>query len=142
MIEAIRSVLSNSFIFSFKALSYHWNVEGEKFLQLHDFFGEVYEEVNKSLDHTAEILRTLGEFAPKSIAEMYMYSDIREDSEIPPDCRMMISNLFQDNNILIDSIEHLIAEADEDGSDDIMDAAIKRLEAHKKYKWFLTSILK
>lgn len=142
MIEAIRSVLSNSFIFSFKSLSYHWNVEGEKFLQLHDFFGEIYKEVNESLDHTAELLRIAGEQAPKSIAEMYMYSDIQEDDAVPSDCRLMLATLWRDNNILIDSIDHMIAEADEAGEDDVMDAGIKRLETHKKYKWFLTSLLK
>jgi len=142
MIESIRSVLSNSFIFSFKALSYHWNVEGEKFLGLHTFFGEIYNEVNASLDHTAEILRIIGEKAPKSIAEMYMYSDIEEDNEIPAECRMMLNNLYRDNNIVINSIEHMIAEAEEAAADDIMDAGIKRLEIHKKYKWFLTSLLK
>lgn len=142
MIEAIRSVLSNSFIFAFKAQSYHWNVEGEKFLQIHDFLGDVYEDVFASIDHTAELLRIAGEYAPKSIAEMYMYSDIQEDDAVPSDCRVMLATLWRDNNILIDSIDHMIAEADEAGEDDVMDAAIKRLEAHKKYKWFLTSLLK
>lgn len=141
MIESIKSVLANSFLFAFKVQSYHWNVRGEKFLQIHNYLEEVYDEVFESIDHTAELLRIAGENAPKSIAEMYMYSDIEEDSEVPADCRIMLTNLLKDNNILIDSIEHMIVEAEEENVDDVMDAAIKRLEVHKKYRWFLTSLL-
>ena len=48
--ETLKEVLANKFVMYFKAQSYHWNVEGIHFSQLHDFFGDIYAEVYASVD--------------------------------------------------------------------------------------------
>lgn len=38
----------------------HWNIEGPTFSQLHELFGDIYEEAGEALDDLAERVRQLG----------------------------------------------------------------------------------
>lgn len=139
MIDSIRNVLSNTFLFGMKCQTYHWNVTGNKFIQLHNYFEELYDDAFDSMDVIAELLRMENVYAPKSIAELYTYTDINEDDEVPTSYMVMISNIINDNEIVINSLLELIEESDDEH---VLDIAIGRLSKHKKYRWFLTSLLK
>ena len=39
LVEKVKACLADSFTFALKSQSYHWNVIGSDFPQLHDFFG-------------------------------------------------------------------------------------------------------
>jgi starvation-inducible DNA-binding protein len=43
--ESLKKVLASSYILSLKTQNYHWNVKGPHFKQLHDLFGEQYNEL-------------------------------------------------------------------------------------------------
>ena len=43
--DAVTKVLADSFLFYFKAHSFHWNVVGNDFPEYHEFFGKIYEGV-------------------------------------------------------------------------------------------------
>jgi len=65
--DSLKILLATEYAFSLKAQLFHWNVEGPDFAQLHEFFGNLYEEVyNNSIDKTAEYIRALGDYAPGS----------------------------------------------------------------------------
>lgn len=66
---ALKVVLADSFVMYFRAHSYHWNVEGSNFGEMHGFFGGIYEEMHGTVDVWAEYLRTLNEYAPASLME-------------------------------------------------------------------------
>ena len=52
--DSLKILLATEYAFSLKAQLFHWNVEGPDFAQLHEFFGNLYEEVyNNSIDKTA-----------------------------------------------------------------------------------------
>jgi len=105
---ALRIVLANKFLMYFKAQSYHWNVEGMFFPQLHDFFGKIYEEVYGSIDTAAEELRALDAYAPVSINELYNYATVEEDLAEPPAPSDMIQNLFIANAKVIEKRKKII----------------------------------
>ena len=53
--DSLKTLLATEYAFSIKAQLFHWNVEGPDFAQLHEFFGELYQEVyDGSIDKTAE----------------------------------------------------------------------------------------
>ena len=58
--ESLKKVLASSYILSLKTQNYHWNVKGPHFKQLHDLFGEQYNELNTAIDDIAERIRALG----------------------------------------------------------------------------------
>lgn len=70
MVKA-RIALADTFFMYQKAHSYHWNVEGVYFPQLHEFFGDLYEELFEAIDTFAEQIRAQGEYAPRNVEEMY-----------------------------------------------------------------------
>ena len=140
MIQA-RTALADSFFMYMKAHSYHWNVEGINFPQLHKFFGDLYEELHGSIDPMAEHIRALNEYAPRNIEEMY------EDKTV--DCKNtaktakdMVSDLLQTNEQVVIILNNLFAELEKNNNQGFMNFVADRLDAHKKHGWMLRSILK
>lgn len=140
MIEA-RTALADTFFMYQKAHSYHWNVEGINFPQLHTFFGDLYTELFGAVDPFAEQIRAQNEYAPRSVEEMY------EDKTV--DCknqatnaREMVSDLLQTNEQVIISLNILFKKLESHGEQGFMDFVASRLDIHKKHGWMLRSILK
>jgi starvation-inducible DNA-binding protein len=139
--DSLKVYLASSFCFYLKAHSFHWNVEGPDFVQLHDFFGDIYTEVFESIDHTAEKIRTLDSYTPGSLTRFQELSIIEDQVKIPR-AELMIMELAADNQKLIELLRqtfHLTEEADEQG---IADYVAGRIDAHGKWQWQLKSLLK
>ena len=136
-----RVALADTFFMYQKAHSYHWNVEGVLFPQLHGFFGDLYEELFASIDTFAEQIRAQGEYAPRNVEEMY------DDKSV--DCKNsakkameMVSDLSKTNDQVIVSLNNLFKELESKGEQGFMDFVAARLDTHKKHGWMLKSILK
>jgi starvation-inducible DNA-binding protein len=136
-----RTALADTFFMYLKAHSYHWNVEGINFPQLHDFFGNLYEELHNAVDPMAEHIRALNEYAPRNIEEMY------DDKTI--DCmnkahtaKEMVSDLLTANTQVVNSLNNLFRELENKGDQGFMNFVADRLDQHKKHGWMLRSINK
>lgn len=140
MIEA-RTVLADTFFMYLKAHSYHWNVEGMFFPQLHEVFGDLYEELHDSIDPMAEQIRAMGEHAPRNIEEMYADKTV-DCKNAAVSARDMVSDLLQTNEQVIISLNILFKKLEEKDDQGFMDFVANRLNAHKKHGWMLKSILK
>ena len=55
--KAAKIAFSSEFAFYLKAHNFHWNIEGPDFLEYHELFGKIYEEVYSSIDDFAEKIR-------------------------------------------------------------------------------------
>jgi len=141
LVISLRVVLANSFIMYFKAHSHHWNVEGMHFSQLHDFLGELYQEVFGSVDTTAEELRALQEYAPKTMSEMYQFKTINEGN-VATTALEMLEDLVNANDGVIDSLNKAIGNATAVNDQGLMDYLAGRLDTHKKHGWMIRSHLK
>lgn len=142
LLMALRIVLANKFVMYFKAHSYHWNVESDRFAMLHDFFGEIYAEVHGSIDEIAERVRIVGAYAPISLMELYNYKMIDEDSVKPASCTEMIQSLVDANDKVIDSLNKLFEIAESQNEHGIADYVAGRIDTHKKHAWMLRSHIK
>lgn len=137
----MRKVLANSFVYYLKAQNYHWNVEGDDFPQYHEFFGKIYSEVYGSIDTTAEEIRALGDYAPGSLKRFIELSDIQEEVAVPP-LDQMIATLYNDNNILINSLNQTFKQAEAFDQQGLMDYLAGRINCHKKHAWMLRACMK
>jgi len=136
-----RICLSNTFLMYFKAHSYHWNVEGKDFPQLHDFFGDLYDELYGAVDPFAENIRKMGEYAPRNLDEIYVHKSI-DAGNVGHTPETMLADLLAANNesiVRLNKLFDLLTTAKEQGFADFVAA---RLDAHKKHGWMLRSILK
>lgn len=139
--DSLKVLLASSYAFVIKSQNFHWNVESMDFVQLHEFFGNLYEEVFESIDETAEKIRTLDSYTPGSLTRFKELSIVEDQVKIPR-AELMIAELASDNQKLIELLRqtfHFAEEADEQG---IADYIAGRIDAHAKHQWQLKSLLK
>lgn len=89
----LKKLLADNIALKFKAHGYHWNVEGDDFVQFHDFFGHIYENYDAATDTYAEWLRILKEYAPYRLTDFFDMSTVSEPV-IVSDAQAMLSDLY------------------------------------------------
>jgi starvation-inducible DNA-binding protein len=140
--DSLKILLATEYAFSLKAQLFHWNVEGPDFAQLHEFFGNLYEEVyNNSIDRTAEYIRALGDYAPGSYERFGELSTIKGQTKIPR-ARLMIEELLANNSQMLDLLNETFATAEQENQQGIVNFIAERIDAHQKHGWMLRSFLK
>lgn len=139
--DTLKQTLADAFTFYLKAQFYHWNVEGPDFVQYHDFLGELYEDVQGSVDTIAELIRTLDEYAPGTLRRMQELTSITESDVIPNGLEMM-RNLFTENLKLLATLMTAFKDATDAGEEGIANYLQDRIQAHEKHSWMLRSIIK
>lgn len=139
--DLLKKALADVFAFYLKTQFYHWNVEGSDFYQYHELFGDIYEEVQGSVDMLAEQIRTLDEYAPGSLKRFQELTSITEDTVIP-DNVTMASNLMVENQKVIMSLTAAYKQAEQEGKLGVSNFLQDRIQAHKKHEWFLRASTK
>lgn len=140
--DDLKVLLATEYAFSIKAQNFHWNVEGPDFAQLHEFFGELYEEVyDGSIDKTAEYIRALQEYSPGSFERFMELTQIQGQIKVPR-ARLMIEELLGDNNTMITLLNQCFATATQENQQGIANFIAERIDAHQKHAWMLRSFLK
>ena len=140
--DALKTLLATEYAFVIKAQLFHWNVEGPDFAQLHEFFGEIYEEVyDNSIDRTAEYIRTLEDYTPGSFERFSELSQIRGQTKIPR-ARLMIEELLANNTQMIELLNKTFEIAQNERQEGIANFIAERIDAHGKHGWMLRSFLK
>lgn len=141
LLESLKVTLANAFTFYLKTQYYHWNVEGPDFYQYHTLFGEIYEEVQQSVDMIAEQIRTLDEYSPGTLSRFKELTTITEDTTIPSNISMA-RNLLVENQKVIDTLILSYNEAEKNGKLGIANFLQDRIQAHEKHSWFLRASIK
>lgn len=137
--ELMKKVLADTFAMYLKAHNYHWNVEGPMFVQLHDFFGELYGELHGAVDPIAEEIRALNAYAPGSFTRYLELSDIDDELSIP-DAMTMVRRLSEDNLKVLETLNVAFKLADEFDKQGLADFIAGRIDTHEKHGWMLRSI--
>lgn len=140
--DDLKILLATEYAYVIKAQFFHWNVEGPDFAQLHEFFGDIYEEVyDNSIDRTAEYIRTLEDYTPGSFERFAELSEIPGQTKIPR-ARLMIEELLNDNNTMIGLLNRVFESATTERQEGIANFIAERIDAHGKHGWMLRSFLK
>lgn len=140
--DALKTLLATEYAFVVKAQQFHWNVEGPDFAQLHEFFGEIYQEVyDNAIDRTAEYIRTLDDYTPGSFERFQELSQISGQTKIPR-ARLMIEELLANNGQMLELLNQCFAEAEQENQQGIANFIAERIDAHGKHGWQLRSFLK
>ena len=140
--DSLKTLLATEYAFVIKAQFFHWNVEGPDFAQLHEFFGEIYNEVyDNSIDRTAEYIRVLDDYAPGSFERFAELSQIRGQIKVPR-ARLMIEELLADNQALVALLNQTFQVAAQENEEGIANFIAERLDAHGKHGWMMRSFLK
>lgn len=141
LMEAMKRYLATNFSFYLKLHFFHWNVEGMFFPQLHDFFGDLYNEVWSAQDNIAEHIRAIHGYAPGSLKRYQELSSVQDQVEII-DAKEMIGMALADNEIVMDTIRAAYKAAEDAGEIGLSNFLQDRLDIHKKHAWMLRATFK
>ena len=139
--NAAKIAFSTEFAFYLKAHNFHWNVEGADFLEYHELFGKIYEEVYSSIDDFAEKIRAIGAYVPASLTKFSMLSQIEDENNVP-DIPSMVNELLSDNEKTIKILKAVYDRAEAAGEHGFSNFLAERMDAHRKHGWMLRSSLK
>ena len=143
LIQALRTLQANAFIYYTKAHGYHWNIEGILFTQFHEFFSEIYNDAWSSVDNYAEWIRIFGEKAVFDTPSILMNSNVRYDLDMnvtnPID---MLSSLNSSNDQIISDLTSAFDIATLEKQQGVANFFADRITAHEKFRWKITSSLK
>lgn len=118
----------------------HWNLVDPRFISLHKFFEEQYEQLAEGVDVIAEHIRQLGRPAPASMKEYLRLTSLKEiNQELSGDD--MIEVLAEGHEALIHSIRKAIKKADTLNDIATSDMLTDRIREHLKQAWMLRSHL-
>jgi starvation-inducible DNA-binding protein len=141
LIQLSKIAFASEFSFYLKAHQFHWNVEGEDFLQYHDLFGKIYEEVYNSIDDFAEKIRSLGSYVPGSYTRYSMLSKIKDEEQILPKDQM-VAELQQDNERMLVIFKKVFDVSEAFHEHGFSDFIAGRIDAHGKHGWMLQASMK
>jgi starvation-inducible DNA-binding protein len=142
LVDDLKILLATQYAFVIKCQFCHWNVEGGDFAQLHEFFGDIYEEVyDNSIDQTAEFIRILDDYTPGSFERFAELSLVPGQTKVPR-ARLMIQELLADSQTLIDHLNQCFASAEAENQQGIADFVAGRIDAMGKHRWQLRSFLR
>ena len=140
--DSLKTLLATEYAFVVKAQFFHWNVEGSDFAQLHEFFGDIYQEVyDNSIDQTAEFIRILDDYTPGSFERFAELSKISGQTKVPR-ARLMLQELLVDCETMIDLLNSTFADAESQNQQGIMDFLASRIDAMGKHRWMIRSFLR
>ena len=139
--EILKKLLASEYAFVIKAQFFHWNVEGPDFVQLHQLFNMIYDDVYGAIDPTAEYIRTLDDYAPGSFERFAELSEISGQTRVPR-ARLMIEELLADSEKMIALLNQCFDAAESEDQQGIANFIAERIDAHGKHGWMLRSFLR
>lgn len=139
--NGLNDLLANYQILYMNARSFHWNIKGEKFFELHLKFEEIYTDALVKVDEIAERILTLGFTPLHSFSDYIKQSEIKEHKNVSDGVEAVQAILDGYTVLLIKEREilKLAGEYDDEGTNALMSDYIREQE---KQVWMYSAFLK
>lgn len=135
-------LLSDEHIVYTKTRNYHWNYEGDNFMEIHKFLEGQYDELAEIIDEVAERIRMIGHFPEGRMKDFLRLTRLQEQ-DYTTDQKEQLSNLLADHESIIISIRKAIPKIDETYKDaGTTDFVTGIMQQHEKMAWMIRSYLK
>lgn len=139
LIEAVNRQLANAFALTLNYRKYHWEVTGPQFRSLHLMFEEFYNEVEATIDETAERVRMLGGFPIHSPEQIREHASVTIAEPGQMEAQAMLQRAHENVHQVMREQRNLVEEADSDpGTADLF---TRLVQIHEKHEWFLRETL-
>ncbi|WP_425075430.1 Dps family protein [Psychroserpens sp. S379A] len=138
VVVELNTLLANYHIYYQKLRSFHWNILGENFFDLHNKFEELYTDARIKIDEIAERILTLKHHPMSKLNNYLEISEVKEVSPLKTD-RNMIMEVLNDHKILLRQMSVVIEKAEgasDEGTIDLIGAYIREME---KSSWMLNA---
>ena len=141
--QLLSVVLSGEVILYTKTRKFHWNVNGESFMELHKLFENQYKQLEESIDETAERINKLGSNTIGTMQEFGKLSGIKENPGKYPSSKEMIAELLADHETVIVQLRKYVSDCAEKYNDaGTADFLTGLMKEHETIAWTLRRYLK
>ena len=144
--EAIASVLNvllaDEHVLYTKTRNYHWNYEGDNFMEMHKFYEGQYDELEEIIDEVAERIRMLGHYPEGRMKDFLKLTRLQEQDYTTAQAEQ-VGNLLADHESIIVNIRKVIDKVNDTWKDaGTTDFITGLMQQHEKMAWMLRSYLK
>lgn len=140
--QILNKILANEQVLYAKTRNYHWNYEGDNFMEMHKFFEGQYEELAEMIDEVAERIRQIGHYAEGRLKEYLKLTDLTEPASTP-DQQKQVKNLLDDHETIVRLLRNKVDETanklKDAGTSDFLTGL---MEKHEKMAWMLRAYTK
>ena len=123
----------------FKTWTYHYNVKGSGFIQLHELFGGQKDYIFTELDRLSEHLRYLEITPAPTLTKVVENSQIDEPTLVK--AKEMVEHLLEDNEIFIELLLATSSEAEKENKTPTANLLQEMAENHGVFIYKLRSLL-
>ena len=138
VVVELNTLLANYHVYYQKLRSFHWNILGKNFFDLHNKFEELYKNAQTKIDEIAERILTLKYHPISKMSDYLEISSIKESSPLLTDSEM-VTILIEDHKLLLAQMKVVIdhaTNAEDEGTLDLLGAYVRELE---KSSWMLNA---
>ena len=134
----LNTLLSDYHMYYQKLRSFHWNILGKNFFDLHEQFEDMYNDAQIKIDEIAERILTLRHHPVSKFSDYIKIATVQEESAMISD-QKMIETLLNDHKVILAQMSSVIDSAEnagDEGTIDLVGAYIRELE---KTSWMLNA---
>lgn len=142
IISLLRQYQANTVVLASTAHGFHWNVEGPLFTEYHEFFGDIYEDVDGTIDEISEWMRKFDVRAPYTLQQFMAAQNFGDVETVSNSPIVMSRMLYLMNEKMISDIKVMFDVATGLKEQGLANFLADRQAAHEKWGWFLRSVMR
>src|SRR6478736_7223151 len=98
--EVLNKLLADEHVLYTKTRNYHWNYEGDNFIEMHKFYEGQYEELAEMIDEIAERIRMIGHHAEGRLKDFLKLTNL-EEQDYTTAQNEQVRNLTDDHQTIV-----------------------------------------
>ena len=139
--KKLNTYLSNLAILNTKLHNLHWNVEGAKFMQVHEYTEELYDHFFLLFDEVAELIKMKGETPLVKTADYADNATIEELEAKGFECKEVLEIVKSDLEEMKSLAIEIREDADKADDFEVVGEFEEHIAEYSKNLWFLKSML-
>jgi starvation-inducible DNA-binding protein len=141
IIAKLDEVLANYQVFYTNLRGFHWNIQGDKFFELHEIYEKYYNEMAGKIDEVAERIVILGGVPANSFSDYLKMATVKEVSKVS-DWKTGVQNILETLQVLAAQLRELHISAIHAGDSGTASLARHDVKNFEKKIWMLTAYSK
>ena len=140
LVNELNLLLANYQVYNQKIKSYHWNVNGNNFFELHRQFEQLYNTAHENIDQIAERIKVLKSNPYNTLKQYLEHSEIKENNDYLND-RHIVESILNDHYLLLRNMRKVLRTAEVAGDDGTMDLISAMMRYTEQKSWMFDSWL-
>ena len=138
----LSTLLADEMTLYVKTRKFHWNVNGESFMELHKLFEHQYNKLEEAIDEIAERISKLGALSIGTMKEFLQLTSLKETPGKNPNRAGMLKELLADHETIIKALRKNIDDCEDKfndkGTSDFLNGIMQQ---HETMAWTLRRYL-